>query len=222
MHLILLLNKEKVGVDMKNILNYQTSEYDCGPTTLLNAIRYLFEREEIPPDIIRAISIYTLDEYNQEGEFGKSGTSRMAMQFLSNWFNQFGKIKNFPIYTEMLRDEKVCISQNSKIVECLQQQGAVIARVWLGNCEHYVLITDIDGDYLCLFDPYDWDESLIENKIIKVEGQPRKMNRKVKMDLFNSEEAVNYAFGKIKGREVMLLYNTNIRKTPESSIEYFI
>ena len=27
---------------MKNLLIYQSTEYDCGPTTLTNAIRYLF------------------------------------------------------------------------------------------------------------------------------------------------------------------------------------
>lgn len=207
---------------MKNQLNYQSSEYDCGPTTLLNAMRYLFEREEILPDIIRAISIYTLDEYNNEGEYGKSGTSRMAMQFLSNWFNQFGKTKNFPIYTEMLRDENVRIYQNSKIIECLQQQGTVIARVWLGGSEHYILITDIEGEYLCVFDPYDWEKPIKEKEVLKVEGYPKKMNRKIRMDVFNEENESNYSFGKMNGREVMLLYNTRVRKTPEKSIEYFI
>jgi hypothetical protein len=133
---------------MKNQLSFQTSEYDCGTTTLLNAIRYLFEREEILPDIIRAISLYTLDVYNEDGEFGKSGTSRMAMMFLGNWFNQFGKTKNYPIYTEFLQDEKVSLKQNSKIIECLQQGGTVIVCVWLGNCRHYVLLTDIDSEYL--------------------------------------------------------------------------
>ena len=33
---------------MKNPLHYQLTEYDCGPTSLLNAISFLFEREEIP------------------------------------------------------------------------------------------------------------------------------------------------------------------------------
>ena len=28
---------------MKNPLHYQLSEYDCGPTTMLNAVSYLFE-----------------------------------------------------------------------------------------------------------------------------------------------------------------------------------
>lgn len=33
----------------KNPLHYQLSEYDCGPTAMLDAISYLFPREEIPP-----------------------------------------------------------------------------------------------------------------------------------------------------------------------------
>ena len=45
---------------MKSPLHYQISEYDCGPTTLLNALNFLFEREEIPPDIIRNIMLYYL------------------------------------------------------------------------------------------------------------------------------------------------------------------
>ena len=37
---------------MKNPLHYQISECDCGPISMLNAVSYLFEREEIPPEII--------------------------------------------------------------------------------------------------------------------------------------------------------------------------
>ena len=46
---------------MKSPLRYQFSEYDCGPTTMLNAVSYLFEREEIPPEIIRNVMLYSLD-----------------------------------------------------------------------------------------------------------------------------------------------------------------
>ena len=46
---------------MKNVLNYQSTEYDCGPVTLTNALRFLFEREEIQPEVVKAIALYTLD-----------------------------------------------------------------------------------------------------------------------------------------------------------------
>jgi len=32
---------------MKNPLSYQSTEYDCGPTSMLNAINYLFHRKDI-------------------------------------------------------------------------------------------------------------------------------------------------------------------------------
>lgn len=66
---------------MKTPLSYQSTEYDCGPTTLINAIRFLFQREEIPPELIKTITLYCLDGYNETGEAGKSGTTAMAMIF---------------------------------------------------------------------------------------------------------------------------------------------
>ena len=100
---------------MKNPLNYQVTEYDCGPTTLFNAMSFLFKREEVPPDIMKHIMLYCLDAYNGKGEFGKNGTSRMAMMFLSEWFNQFGKVKKFPIHSEYLTGER-CIAAGLSIV----------------------------------------------------------------------------------------------------------
>ena len=64
---------------MKTPLRYQMSEYDCGPTAMLDAVSFLFEREEIPPEVIRNIMLYCLDCYSAEGITGKSGTSCTAM-----------------------------------------------------------------------------------------------------------------------------------------------
>ena len=56
---------------MKNPLHYQISEYDCGPTSMLNAIIYLFDRDEIPPEVIRNTMLYCLDCHSKEGIPGK-------------------------------------------------------------------------------------------------------------------------------------------------------
>ena len=69
---------------MKIPLRYQMSEYDCGPTALLNAVSYLFPRQEVPPEIIRSVMLYTLDCYGMDGAPCKAGTSRMAMMYLAN------------------------------------------------------------------------------------------------------------------------------------------
>lgn len=207
---------------MKNILNYQTSEYDCGPTTLTNAIRYLFDRESISPELLKAISIYTLDAFDDHGETGKSGTSLMAMKFISNWFNQYGKTKKFPIYSEFLEGNQVYIGQNSPIVGCLQQQGVVVAKVWLGDEGHYVLLTEIQEDKIGLFDPYYMEALSMELDIEFIHNRPEKINRKINSQIMNSKEQQYYAFGNIEFREAMLIYNQNTRKTPEKSIEYMI
>ena len=68
---------------MKNVLNYQTSEYDCGPVSFLNGVRYLFDREEIFPDIVKFIMLYTLDTYNTKGELCRRGTSQRRAAFRS-------------------------------------------------------------------------------------------------------------------------------------------
>ena len=41
---------------------YQMTEWDCVPTTLLNALRYLFPREVIPPEALITINQLGMDE----------------------------------------------------------------------------------------------------------------------------------------------------------------
>jgi hypothetical protein len=204
---------------MKNPLSYQSTEYDCGPTSLINAINYLFNREEISPDVIRNIILYCLDSYNKKGEAHKNGTTRMAMEFLANWLNQFGKVKKWPICCEMIGGEAVSISQNSKIAECLGQGGAVVARVMYG-CWHYILLTGMDHECVYVFDPY-YRVKPFTSKGIEMVDIPTKMNRKIRYDILNSEGAGYYALGKVENRECMLLFNNNTRKTIDS-IEYII
>lgn len=115
---------------MKNRLHYQISEYDCGPTSMLNAISYLFQREEIPPEIIRNIMLYCLDCYSTEGVAGKSGTSRAAMMFLSNWLNGFGRIGQLPVTSRYLDSKSVYFGRESYINDALRRGGVVVLRLF--------------------------------------------------------------------------------------------
>lgn len=205
---------------MKNPLNYQTTEYDCGPTSMSNAISFLFKREEIPPDVMKCIMQYCLDSYNRKGEAHKSGTSDMAMCFLSGWLNQFGKVRKFPVVCENLTGESVYIGQNSKITECLQQKGAVVAKVMLG-CWHYVLLTGIEGEYIDIFDPYFRQKDFNTPGVTMIWDEPKKRNRRVHMDVLNRTGKGIYELGKIQRRECVLLYNSNTRQTMDQ-IEYII
>ena len=40
---------------MKVPLRFQITEYDCGTTSLINALAYLFDREELPVSLLKAI-----------------------------------------------------------------------------------------------------------------------------------------------------------------------
>lgn len=207
---------------MRNMLNYQTSEYDCGPTTLVNAIRYLFEREQINPELLKAIYLYTLDAYNDKGESGKKGTSPMAMKFLSSWFNQYGLTNGFPISSKFLEGDRVYIGQNSPIVACLQQKGVAVVRVWLGADEHYILLVTEEDGQIGAFDPYYEDNIPYNSDYIVVTGQPDKINRMIKSNRMNREDGATYAFGSIHKREAMLIFNNKERLTQDKTIEYVI
>ena len=52
---------------MKVPFSYQKTEFDCGPTSLTNALSFLFDREEIPPEMIRRIMAYCLDGFDGQG-----------------------------------------------------------------------------------------------------------------------------------------------------------
>ena len=113
---------------MKNVLNYQTSEYDCGPVSFLNGVRYLFDREEIFPDIVKFIMLYTLDTYNTKGELCRRGTSAAAMHYLTNWMNHFAETRCFPIHCEFLSGDEVTLIPGSPVYEALKRGAAVQAR----------------------------------------------------------------------------------------------
>lgn len=213
---------------MKNLLNYQTSEYDCGPVTLTNAIRYLFDREDIYPDIIKYIMLYSLDAYNEAGESGKLGTSATAMMFLANWLNQFGNIKNFPISCEFLSGEDVKINQTSKILCALQQNGVVVLRLLL-DVAHYVLLTGVKDDNIYLFDPYYEEQEEFEASaeysqpgIHFISDQPKRANRMISIERLNHTTQEFYEMGPFDKREAVIVFNKSTRLLPEDTIDYFI
>lgn len=206
---------------MKNPLRYQISEYDCGPTSMLNAISYLFEREEIPPEIIRNIMLYCLDCYNTEGIPGKCGTSTAAMAFLSNWMNGFGKIGQLDISTVYLSGKSVYLGRDSRINDALRRGGAAVVRLYY-EVEHYVLLTGEQDGKLLMFDPYYWEEPYDEPDIQMTEDHPFAYNRVVPEYYFNRESSKTYALGPWEGREAVILFNGKTRLTEEKTIEYFI
>lgn len=206
---------------MKNPLRYQLTEYDCGPTCLLNAMSYLFTREEIPPEIVRNIMLYCLDCYGADGASGKSGTSHMAMMFLSNWLNGFGQAGHLPISSRYLTGEAVNLRQNGGVRDALGRGGAAVVRLDLEGW-HYVLLTGVRDGLVYLFDPYYMDAPFEGEDIRMVADHPGEYNRVVPIRYFERETRELYALGPVETREAVLLFNERTRLTEEKTVEYMI
>jgi hypothetical protein len=141
------------GEPMKVPFRFQVSEYDCVPTTALNALSYLYKREEIPPLAIQRIFMYCLDSVSPRQNVGH-GTSPYAVQLLGNWLNEF-KHKNFETIATYITGEDVHLSKNNSIARTLNAKGAALLRIKsLRNTWHYILGLRVDDSWLYAFDPY--------------------------------------------------------------------
>ena len=206
---------------MKTPLRYQITEYDCGPTSLLNAVSFLFEREDIPPEIVRNIMLYSLDTYGSDGVSGKSGTSHTAMMFLSHWLDGFGKTGRLSVRSDYLTGRDVNLSDDSRLVSALRRRGAVVVRLDLDGW-HYVLLTGIEGNSVLVFDPYEPPEPLTAGGVVVVQDQGGQYNRIVPRSRFETQEITPYGFGPYVTREAVLLFNTAVELTEENTVEYII
>ena len=196
-------------------LQYQLTEYDCGPTSVINALRLLFDRKLLHPDMIKCVYQFCLEGFNCHGEMGKTGTSRCAMIYLAQWFNQYAAQRHFPIHTETLTGKDAYLTPDSRIVCALAAGGCALVRCHFG-CEHYILLTGLgeNGEILA-FDPYYLEKPLRRRDIVCIPDQPDRANIRLTQARLNREDRDYYAMGKEEMRECVLFFNTgNIVRQP--------
>ena len=206
---------------MKVPLRYQMTEYDCGPTSLLNAISFLFEREEIPPEVVRNIMLFCLDSYGADGFSGKSGTSHTAMQFLSHWLDGFGQTGRLALSSAYLSGAEVEFGQNSRLRDALLRGGAAVVRVDLDGW-HYILLTGIRGGEVYAFDPYQTDGPCPVEGVRVTDAHPKAYNRVIPLSLLAEKSVRPYALGPVETREAVTLFNVRTELTAEKTVEYMI
>lgn len=189
----------------KTPLDYQITEYDCGTTTLLNALRYLFKRSEISPEIYKYIMQYTLDKTNENGENCKGGTSTYALEFLCNWLNENGSKKGMNLSCKVLPKED-CSIYNQELNTHIQNGGVAILRLYQ-DCEHYCLLTALDDEYAYMFDPYYLNINYLDNddccEIIK--DRPFEFNRKVSKVRVDDTGTKDFTLVQGENREIILI-----------------
>lgn len=188
---------------MRVPLRYQITEYDCATVAFTNAISYLFKRSEIEPELIKKISLFTLDTYDKDGNLGKHGTSKRAVENLSTWINKYSLNKN-NIKCEYHRDGEVNLDI---IKECIEKDGVVFLRTYQ-DCEHYVIVTDVTKKNVHIFDSYYLEKDYYNNnKHIKmVFNKPFEYNRIVDIKRFKKRGKEDFSLGPINNRECVCIF----------------
>jgi hypothetical protein len=188
---------------MKVPLRFQNTEYDCGTTSFVNALAFLYDREDVPVELVKAIYKYTLDAENSEGIVGKGGTSRKNAELLARYFIKYANNNNFDIKCRVLSKEEVNLDD---MKETLNNKGVIIARCWQG-CEHYVLITKIDDAFAYIFDPYYLEEDYYsdDEDVAVILYQDFTHNRLVKIERLFDESEKDFSLLKKEDREVILI-----------------
>ena len=189
---------------MKVPLRYQNTEYDCGTTSFVNALAYLYDREDVPVELLKAIYRFTLDVEGLDGTVGEGGTSKKHAELLAKYFTEYANnTDEFDINCKILYGENVTLE---RLKESLDNNGVIIARCWQGT-EHYVLITNIDDNFAYIFDPYYLEEDYYvdDEDVAIILYEDFTHNRVVKLERLFSESQKDFSLLEKKKRSIILL-----------------
>lgn len=196
---------------MRSPLRYQATEYDCGPTSMTNAIIYMFDREEIPPDLVRHIGQCTLDSFDENGHAGRYGTSGAAIRYFGSWLNELRHAGLLPIESWFTEKENVFLGEGSRLTRALNDGAAIVLHITLSGYGHYVLITGKDGNNYKVFDPYYTDREPSADGVVRVTDRPFSHNLLIPEEILNSASAGDYSMGPVSTREALAIsrYHVN-------------
>jgi len=208
---------------MKVPFRYQITDSDCVPTTFINAMQFLYERDEIPQAVIKTIIAASQNIVSAYNEIGKEGTTRFAIEYILEFIESY-RTDNFACAYEYILDDKVHLGPNNKIISCLNNGGTALLCVCTDNTDvntHYILALgqDFDKSKLLFFDPLYRDRKFygetsdtvewlginyIDKTTKRFPGQ--NPNLKVSRERLNSYKCQKYSMGPNNIRECCLLW----------------
>ena len=198
---------------MKTPLRYQVTHFDCGTATFVNALMYLYERDEIPTEVVEYVTTITGDRNLGLGG-NKRGTSAKVFAFLASWCNDYVASGGLPIRCQaLLGPEEVSMRDDSALVEGLRSGAVAVCGCCLG-ADHYVLITGIDDERVYLFDPYydTWPMHELSVPVVGVtlvDDHPLEYNRIVERWVLEEPAGTPYSLEAKVGRDAVLMWRTD-------------
>lgn len=196
---------------MKIAFRQQVSDYDCAPTSLLNALSYLFHRHEIPPYVVQRIYKESLDHT------AARGTTARAMREIAFWLATYREqnFKRFAVATQYLSGKQVHLGQNSKVITSINEQGVALLSIHAtAHDRHYILALRREEDWLHCYDPYLRSNKFVTSEAVQfIEQQgPQQPNLRIRSDWLDrtGSQALTshdrkYIFGCPDYRECLLL-----------------
>ena len=149
---------------MKVPFRQQASEYDCVPTSLINALNYLFDRREIPPFVVHRVYKDCMDVRSFHG------TSTRAIQDIGFWLNHYKEKRygKFAVESKFICGDQVHLKQNSKIIRCINSNGAALMCVHSSrNYWHCILAFRSEEGWLHCYDPSPRSKRFINNDAVQ-------------------------------------------------------
>lgn len=190
---------------MKLPLQYQTTEYDCTPTTFTNALRYLLERKEIDPFLMKQIITFSFDGVDESGNIYR-GTSTTAIKVISDWLNSYCEAKREGVQCKFITSDNIDFEKNKEIKKWLNLSGVVLVGINLSErIYHNVLVTGMDEEYVYVFDPYIMDLITPDLEVKFIDNKPYEYNRQIAIKRFNHYKNKFYSMGSKDKRECVLI-----------------
>jgi len=188
---------------MKVPLRYQSTRYDCGTASLLNAIGYLYDREKIPVEFLKTIYNYTLDDFGPNKLPGSEGTSFEALNLVAHHLNNYAEKTGFKIKAELFSGNDI---DERLFKKYLRPNTVAVVRVWI-EPGHYIMVRDICDDKVYAFDPYyvTDDEYDDDSAVEIVPNEPFKYNRIINRSRFFSHGDGYFPQGKFENREALFI-----------------
>lgn len=192
---------------MKTQFRQQVSEYDCVPTTFVNALSYLFERHEIPPIVVQRMYLYCFDSLSARQNIGH-GTSGLAVQLLGQWLGSY-RHKGFRLEAAYYSGAAVHLRQGNPISRCLTAGGVgLLCVTHQGGTFHYILAISLSDGWLQCYDPYQrTSRSNRPNCYEYIQGgEPHSPNLRIACSWLNTKSNKGqFHLGSITERECLLL-----------------
>lgn len=191
---------------MKSPLMSQLTEKSCGETAIYNCISYLFDREEMPTAFLKIMASYSLGCYDDLGLPTNKEFCDNILYFTASWIRDFAKERHIPLVANYLTkaDVNLLVIRN-----CLLDGGCVCLKTQRQG-EHFVTITNMDNEYMYIFDPYyKKSDSASGLKYEIINGVNLPYNRKVKIEYFITAKPLELCLGNENNREAVLFNKNN-------------